>query len=1100
MKKNITIFFTLLLLVSAGTLMQAQVLTTEDFNYSGNLNANGWSAHSGSGTNIPATTTGLTYSGYLGSGIGNAALVNNLGGEDDNKLLADSINTNNAVAYLSFLVNVTDPATDKTGDYFIHLGQRINPSTFTLFAARFFVKITSSVVNFGLSNTSTATYGTTAFAKNTPYLVIIKYKINTGGNDTTSVWIVPSGVPATEALAGTPEVTNTATAGTDVINAVALRQGSNSTSSQVVVDGIRVVKSWKSINNKLAVLSTNSITFTNIALGASATDSVIVKNDDGTSMNISSVTSGSPVLSVLPTSATLAAGASQKFVVTYTPVATVTTSSAISFISDVASSPDSVFITANGVQPGFTISTKSHGFGNLYKDSTKTDTVTVTNAIAGGSLVIDSVTSSNPFFTVGPTSATLAIGASQKFGVSFTPTAAGVATSNIVFYNNGGLLRDTLKVSGNGVIKAPLFSATPTLKDFHGVIVAHPWKDSVTIKNTGYDSLFISSVASSDPAFTVTPATARIDSQASKKFFITFTPPALGAKSASLVFTSNVTEVTDTVKLIGRGMSIVTIATARKDTNNDLIADQSIIKDTLAITGVITTPNMGASAGQVSFFMQDSTGGIDAFAFGAAPVTYSKGDSVLVIGTAAQFRGLVEFSPIVLDTLHFQILKHNATFPKTKHLTLHQFVTNAESYEGQMIELDTLYKASGTWPAAFVGNVSVFLMNASHADTVQMFLDIDAGIGGTVEPTYPIRVVGFVSQFSSATTVYNNGYEISPRDSLDIFKTKFAPTTKISEARKDANLDLIPDHSVTKDTLALYGVITTPNFQPSQTSYFLQDSTAGINVFSFNPYGTTFVIGDSVVVVGTVAQFRGLTEFTPLVMDSAHFGLLKHNAVVPKAKRLTLHQFVTNTENYEGMLIEIDTLYKASGTWPAAGSNASIFVTNASKVDTTQMFIDLDTDIDGTPELAYPINVVGVGSQFSSATTVYNNGYEIIPRDTFDIHHQTVVLVKDLYSGIPNTYELLNNYPNPFNPSTTILYGLPQQSHVTITVYSVLGQELATLVNDVQSASYYRVVWNGQDKNGSQVSSGVYFFRIAAQSTDGKAQTFVQVKKMMLMK
>jgi hypothetical protein len=46
------------------------------------------------------------------------------------------------------------------------------------------------------------------------------------------------------------------------------------------------------------------------------------------------------------------------------------------------------------------------------------------------------------------------------------------------------------------------------------------------------------------------------------------------------------------------------------------------------------------------------------------------------------------------------------------------------------------------------------------------------------------------------------------------------------------------------------------------------------------------------------------------------------------------------------------------------------------------------------------------------------------------------------------------------------MYGLPQQSHVTVTIYSVLGQELATLVNEVQGPSYYRVVWNGQDKTG----------------------------------
>ena len=1099
MKRTFTIFALFLLLLCASTWVSAQVLLTENFNYTtgDSLTTHGWAAHSGAGTNVETITTGLTYTGYIGSGIGGASTLATTGQDVNRTWVSYPNGITSGTVYYSVLVNLDSAQT--AGDYFFHIHK--NSSTFT---ARLFAKkaFTSNNFAFGIARSSTTAniaYSDSIYSFGTTYLIVVKYSIIAGAtNDTVAMWINPN-ITGTEPA---PTVLETSadktTADVDTIYGVAIRQGTAANAPRGKVDGIRVVKSWKSLNNKLAVLSKTSINFSNITLGTSSTDSVIIKNDDATSFSISSVTSGAAVFGVSPTSATIAAGASQKFVVTYTPAATVTTSSAIAFISDAASSPDSVFVTGNAIQPGLTLSKKTYSFGNVYKDSTVIDSTTVTNTLAASNLVIDSVTSSNAVFTVGPASANLAVSASQKFGVSFKPTAGGVASSFIVFYNNGGLLRDTLRVSGNGIIKAPLISVTPTLRDFHGVLVGRSWKDSVTVKNTGYDSLFITNVASTDPTFTVTPTLARLDSQASKKFFITFTPTAVGAKSATIVFTSNASEIRDTV--IGTGMTYVTIAEARKDANSDLIADHSITKDTLAIYGVITTPNMGASAGQTSFFMQDSTGGIDAFAFGAAPVTYSKGDSVLVIGTVAQFRGLVEFTPVALDTLHFQILKHNATQPKPKHLTLHQFVTNAESYEGQLIDLDTLYKATGTWPATGIGNVSVYLTNASHADTVQMFLDIDAGIGGSTEPAYPIHVVGIVSQFSSATTVYNNGYEIAPRDSLDITKTKFAPTTKISEARKDANSDLIPDHSVTKDTLAVYGVITSPNFQPSQTSYFLQDSTAGINVFSFTPYSTTFAIGDSVVVVGTVVQFRGLTEFTPLAMDSSHFGLLKHNAVVPKPKRPTLHQFVLNPENYEGQLIELDTLYKATGTWPAAGVNASVYLTNASKADTVQMFIDLDTPIDGTPEPVYPINVVGIASQFSSATTVYNNGYEIVPRDTSDIKHQNVVSVKDLAAGIPTVYELHNNYPNPFNPSTTIMYGLPQQSHVTVTIYSVLGQELATLVNEVQAPSYYRVVWNGQDKNGGQVSSGVYFFRIVAQSTDGKAQPFVEVKKMLMMK
>lgn len=221
-------------------------LFTDDFDYSGLLTANGWSAHSGGGTNSPATTAGLTYAGFPGSGVGNAALIGNAGGEDVNKPLSAEVNTNGAVVYYSFLVNVTEPA-DKTGDYFIHIGDRASATSFTLFAARIFARVVSSQVNFGLSNTSTATYGATNFNKNQTYLIIVKYTINTAGNDTTSMWVIPSGVPASEASAGTPEVTNTGTAGQDIIDAIGLRQGSNSTQPQAVVDGIRVGTTWADV-------------------------------------------------------------------------------------------------------------------------------------------------------------------------------------------------------------------------------------------------------------------------------------------------------------------------------------------------------------------------------------------------------------------------------------------------------------------------------------------------------------------------------------------------------------------------------------------------------------------------------------------------------------------------------------------------------------------------------------------------------------------------------------------------------------------------------------------------------------------------------------
>ena len=244
----------LLMLLLASKSMLGQVLFTENFNYSGTISSNGWTAITPQPAvpNVVSTTSGLTFTDYLGSGIGNAAQLLNLGGEDYNISFA-SQNTNSQSVYFSFLVNVNDAATTKSGDYFFISGSP-GGATWTAFAARVFAKITAGSVYFGLSNTSTATYGTTAFAKNTTYLLVIKYTIVTGTTaDPVSLWIIPSGIPQSEALAGTPEVSNTTTNGTDAISTIGLRQGSASNSVQTIVDGFRVGLTWADILPSTAV-------------------------------------------------------------------------------------------------------------------------------------------------------------------------------------------------------------------------------------------------------------------------------------------------------------------------------------------------------------------------------------------------------------------------------------------------------------------------------------------------------------------------------------------------------------------------------------------------------------------------------------------------------------------------------------------------------------------------------------------------------------------------------------------------------------------------------------------------------------------------------
>jgi hypothetical protein len=103
--------------------------------------------------------------------------------------------------------------------------------------------------------------------------------------------------------------------------------------------------------------------------------------------------------------------------------------------------------------------------------------------------------------------------------------------------------------------------------------------------------------------------------------------------------------------------------------------------------------------------------------------------------------------------------------------------------------------------------------------------------------------------------------------------------------------------------------------------------------------------------------------------------------------------------------------------------------------------------------------------------------------DTF-----TVTTVNNIYQNILSDYKLFNNYPNPFNPKTTISYLIPADGFVTLRVYDVLGKEVATLVNGQKPSGRYNVQFDG-----SNLSSGIYFYKISAGD-------YSATKKLILMK
>lgn len=264
----------------------SQILT-DDFNYPDNtlLTANGWTAFSGAATQAVdvGAANGLTYADYSGltgftaAEIGNAVRLDN-NGEDVSRNFTSAKTT--GTVYYSFLMKVS--AVSEV--YFAGLF-----TSGTTFGNRLFLKPATTAGKFliGISNTSTATYGTTEFDYDKTYLVIVKYDVSTFGS--TSVWVKSSGVPSTEIDAGTPEV-STSGSGSASVSGFFLRQ--HNAAQNITLDGLRIYGTWFNETPCSLQLGTATTACDNVTLNIDTYTVTIPFTGGGTGTYNLSVSSG----------------------------------------------------------------------------------------------------------------------------------------------------------------------------------------------------------------------------------------------------------------------------------------------------------------------------------------------------------------------------------------------------------------------------------------------------------------------------------------------------------------------------------------------------------------------------------------------------------------------------------------------------------------------------------------------------------------------------------------------------------------------------------------------------------------------------------------
>jgi hypothetical protein len=149
---------------------------------------------------------------------------------------------------------------------------------------------------------------------------------------------------------------------------------------------------------------------------------------------------------------------------------------------------------------------------------------------------------------------------------------------------------------------------------------------------------------------------------------------------------------------------------------------------------------------------------------------------------------------------------------------------------------------------------------------------------------------------------------------------------------------------------------------------------------------------------------------------------------------------------------------------------------------------------DDVEETSYLDIDVSNGTYTYNIRAVYSGGYQsVLSSDAIIEHVQTNA------EGviIPVKTELSGNYPNPFNPTTTIKFGLKEDCDVNIKIYNIKGSVVKTLVDGEMNAAYHEIIWDGKDNAGRQVGSGLYFYKMVSEGNSGR---YTSTKKMILLK
>lgn len=364
-------------------------------------------------------------------------------------------------------------------------------------------------------------------------------------------------------------------------------------------------------------------------------------------------------------------------------------------------------------------------------------------------------------------------------------------------------------------------------------------------------------------------------------------------------------------------------------------------------------------------------------------------------------------------------------------------------------------------------------------------------------------------------------YVVKASDSLTIQDVQFCPNNGGRSGFEGADVRGI-EGIVTADTSDL------PNFdcgagcqggnQTAPPRVIIQNGT-GPNSGIWISGSTTSGLrrGDRVRVKGTVEENFSVTRIS--ITSPANINVISTGNALPAPEVLTTSQLAnsrfdgdTLNEKWESVFVRFGipvTISCANAGTVNACNTAETLQDTSFRRNFGEIYVRDVSLVDARIELqdgnhSYTNNWNGVTSGLNLLTKndiitfvqgifYYSFGnYKMVPRKNDDFGIVTPVGISN-HTEIIERYDLAQNYPNPFNPVTRINYNLPVNSKVMLKIYDVTGREIQSLVNGISDAGAYSVIFNGNN-----LASGVYFYKLTAEGTDGSS--FVSTRRMVLVK